>query len=373
MRLALDKAQAGRGHVEPNPMVGAVLVRDGVVVGIGQHERYGGPHAEVMALAQAGDAARGSTLYVTLEPCCHHGKTPPCTDAIVRARVASVKAAIRDPAPWVSGGGLAMLRAAGIDVAVGLEATAAAKLNAPFLKRVVTSLPYVTAKWAMTLDGKTAVASGDSRWISSAGARARVHELRGRMDAILVGIETALADDPLLTARPPGPRTAVRVVLDSRAVLPLESQLARTARETPVLVAVTDRAPADRREALAGQGCEIIAFPGSGRVPILPLLAELGRRSMTNLLIEGGGRVLGAFFDAGQVDEVVAYVAPLLEAGDHARTAARGRGVSRMAQAVRLQDTLHYEIEGDLCIEGVVPQAWRSVMESISREPTPDS
>jgi diaminohydroxyphosphoribosylaminopyrimidine deaminase/5-amino-6-(5-phosphoribosylamino)uracil reductase len=360
--LALGEAEKGRGSVEPNPMVGAVVVRDGQVVGLGHHARFGGPHAEVAALSQAGEAARGATLYVTLEPCCHHGKTPPCTGAIVEAGVARVVAAMRDPFPAVDGGGVAALRAAGIPVSLGLQALAAAELNAPYLKRVSTGLPYVTAKWAMTLDGKTATAWGDSQWISSEGSRALVHKLRGRMDAIVVGIGTALTDDPLLTARPPGPRTPVRIVLDSRAALPAASRLVRTAREVPVLVAVTDEAPGAPTRRLQDAGCELLLVPGPAPVRILPLLRELGRRGMTNVLVEGGGRVLGSFLDEGQVDEVEIYIAPILEGGDHAFTPARGRGSGKMSQALRLDRVVTELVEGDVRLKGTVDRAWRSII-----------
>ena len=355
MNLALAEAERGRGAVEPNPMVGAVLVKAGHVVGLGHHARFGGPHAEVVALEQAGEAAYGATLYVTLEPCCHHGKTPPCTGAILQARVAKVVAAIRDPFPRVDGGGLAILRAAGVAVELGLQAGPAAELNAPYLKRLATGRPYVTAKWAMTLDGKTAVASGDSQWISSPGSRALVHQLRGRMDAIVVGIGTVLADDPQLTARPPGPRTATRIVLDSKGLLPLNSRLVQTAREVHVLIAASQEAPADRLHALEQQGCEVIILPGSPRVPITPLLAELGQRAMTNVLVEGGGTVLGSFFEAGQVDEVDAYIAPIFEGGDHSRTPIRGVGVLRMGDAARLQNVTYSEVGGDLRVRGILP------------------
>ena len=318
MRMALAEAEKGRGSVEPNPMVGAVVVKQGQLVARGHHERFGGPHAEVMALREAREAASGSTLYVTLEPCCHHGKTPPCTDAILAAGIARVVVAMRDPFPRVDGGGLAILRSAGVAVELGLGAGEAAALNAPYLKRVFTGQPYVTAKWAMTLDGKTAVASGQSQWISSPESRALVHQLRGRMDAILVGIRTVLKDDPLLTARPAGPRTPVRVVMDSRAVLPLQSRLARTARDIPVLVAVSEQAPADRCLALRDQGCEVVVFPGADKVPVPDVLTELGKRGMTNLLVEGGGKIVGSFLDGGHVDEVHAFLAPILEGGDHA-------------------------------------------------------
>ena len=367
MNLALAEAERGRGAVEPNPMVGAVLVRAGRVVGLGHHARFGGPHAEVMALQNAAEA-RGATLYVTLEPCCHHGKTPPCTDAILQAGVAKVVAAIRDPFPRVDGGGLAILRSAGVPVDLGLQAGTAAELNAPYLKRVTTGLPYITAKWAMTLDGKTAVASGESQWISSPGSRSLVHQLRGRMDAILVGIGTVLADDPQLTARPAGPRTAVRIVLDSKALLPLNSRLVQTAHEVSVLVAVSRQAPADRRHALEARGCEVVVFPGATRVPIMALLAELGQRAMTNLLVEGGGRVLGSFLEARQVDEVEAYIAPILEGGDHPHTPARGQGLLRMGDAARLQNVAYSEVDGDMRVRGTVAQPWRSILSDLGQE-----
>lgn len=369
MALALEAAAQGRGMVEPNPMVGAAVVREGRLVSVGRHERYGGPHAEAAALEAAGEQARGATLYVTLEPCCHQGKTPPCTEAILRSGISRVVAAHGDPFPRVAGGGFARLRQAGLEVAVGPGAAAAVTLNAPFLKHVFTGRPYVIAKWAMTLDGKTAVRSGDSRWISSSASRALVHATRGRMDAVIVGIGTALADDPLLTARPPGPRTPHRVVLDSRAILPPTSKLAQTARESPTLVAVTDRAPADRVHALRSLGCEAVVFEGAGRVPPVALLDELGRRGMMNVLVEGGGLVLGAFHDAGEVDEVDVYIAPLMEGGDHARTPARGRGRSLMGESARLEGVVHSSVDGDLRVQGRVPQPWRARLTSLAGVP----
>ncbi len=364
MRRALAEAERGRGRVEPNPMVGAVVVREGRAVGVGHHESFGGPHAEVLALRRAGDAARGSTLYVTLEPCCHHGKTPPCTDAVLAAGVARVVVATGDPFPRVAGGGLTVLRKAGLGVEVGLDGDRARGLNAPYLKRLATGLPYVTAKWAMTLDGKIATAGGDSAWISGPRSRALVHETRGRMDAILVGIGTALADDPRLTARPPGPRTPARVVLDSSARLPPHGRLAATARDVPVRVAVTGRAPADRRAALAALGCEILAFPGDGPVPVEPLLRELGRLGATNVLVEGGSRVLGAFFEARQIDEVDVYLAPIVEGGAHAFTPVAGAGVARMADALRLGHHEVVVVDGDVRVRGTLPRPWMTAIDS---------
>src|SRR5437764_1370496 len=261
MARALELAERGRGWVEPNPLVGAVVVRDGIVVGEGWHEKFGGPHAEVNALAAAGDMARRATLYVTLEPCCHHGKTPPCSDALLRAGVGRVVAAMPDPFPRVAGGGFARLRAAGVAVEVGLCAADARRVNAPYLTLLGQGRPHVHAKWAMTLDGKIATRTGDSKWVSGEAARRRVHELRGRVDGILVGIGTALADDPLLTARPPGPRTPLRIILDSQGRLPSTCQLARTAVDTPTLIVTAGPAAAPWQMELTGLGCEMLALP----------------------------------------------------------------------------------------------------------------
>src|SRR5579884_2079657 len=220
MRRALELAEHGRGYVEPNPLVGAVVVRDGQLVGEGWHQHYGEAHAEIHALAAAGEGSRGATLYVTLEPCCHFGKTPPCTDAVLRAGIRRVVAAMPDPFPAVAGKGAELLRQAGVTVELGIGEAEARRLNAPYLKLLEKRRPWVHAKWAMTLDGKIATRTGDSKWISNEASRRIVHALRGRMDAVIVGAGTALADDPLLTARPPGPRVATRAVLDSTGRLP---------------------------------------------------------------------------------------------------------------------------------------------------------
>lgn len=329
MNRALLLAAKGRGHVEPNPLVGAVIVRDGTVVGEGWHERFGGAHAEVHALNQAGASARGATLYVTLEPCCHHGKTPPCTDAIVGAGVARVVAAMSDPFPEVAGKGAEQLRRHGIAVDVGVCEDAARHLNAPYLKLLRTDRPYVIAKWAMSLDGKIATRTGNSKWISNEAARRRVHEWRGRMDAIVVGIGTALADNPLLTARPSGPRMPLRVVLDSKGRLPATSQLATTAREVPVMVVTAGHEARHLRDL----GCEILNL-GHDRVDIGMLLDELGRRRMTNILVEGGAETLAGFLP--EIDEVRVFVAPLLIGGTAAPSPLAGLGADLISRAVQL-------------------------------------
>jgi diaminohydroxyphosphoribosylaminopyrimidine deaminase/5-amino-6-(5-phosphoribosylamino)uracil reductase len=336
MLRALVLACRGEGFVEPNPMVGCVLVRGGAVVGEGWHQRFGGPHAEIEALRAAGDAAQGATAYVTLEPCCHTGKTPPCTQALIAAGVARVVAACTDPNPQVDGQGLAELAAAGIEVAHSVCEAEAADLIAPFAMLSTHGRPWIIAKWAMSLDGRLAAASGDSKWISGEASRAIVHQLRGRVDAILVGRGTVAADDPLLTARPPGPRTATRIVLGSQATLPLDSQLVRTASEAPVLVAAAADAPADRTGALRNRGVEVWQSKSNDSPARLQeLLAELGRRQMTNVLVEGGAKTLSAFFAANLVDEVHAFIAPKLLGGPptHVITSA---GAVAMAEAMRL-------------------------------------
>jgi diaminohydroxyphosphoribosylaminopyrimidine deaminase/5-amino-6-(5-phosphoribosylamino)uracil reductase len=328
MERALELAERGRGHVEPNPLVGAVVVQDGKLIGAGWHAKFGQAHAEVNALAEAGAGARGATLYVTLEPCCHHGKTPPCTDAILRAGISRVVAAMLDPFAEVSGKGVALLRAAGVAVDVGPGQAAAQRLNAPYLRLLTAGRPYVHAKWAMTLDGKIATRTGDSRWISNEESRRRVHLLRGRMDGIVVGIGTVLADDPLLTARPPGPRTATRIVLDTHGRLPAASRLAQTAAEVPLLLASAGQ---------AGPG-EVLTLPlEHGRVSVPALLTELGRRRMTNILVEGGAEVLGSFFEAGAVDEVWAFVAPRIVGGT-GKTPVSGAGVDKIAAGLELAE-----------------------------------
>jgi diaminohydroxyphosphoribosylaminopyrimidine deaminase/5-amino-6-(5-phosphoribosylamino)uracil reductase len=353
MARALDLAEKGRGYVEPNPLVGAVLVNNGQIVGEGWHERFGEAHAEVNALTRAGESAREATLYVTLEPCCHQGKTPPCTETIICAGVKRVIAAMIDPFEPVAGQGAAQLRQAGIAVEIGVKEKEAQRLNAPYVKLLRTGRPYVHAKWAMTLDGKIATHTGDSRWITGDAARAWVHELRGRMDAIIVGIGTVLADNPQLTARPPGPRMPVRIVLDSRGRLPKTSKLARTARETPVMVVTGDEATAGIQE-LKALGCETIGLHADQRRPdIGALLDELGRRRMTNLLVEGGAEVLGSFFDAKAVDEVHAFIAPRI-AGGNGKTAVAGRGVERIADALTLAEYKIEQFGPDILIHGLV-------------------
>lgn len=357
MRRALALAADGQGFVEPNPMVGCVIVRGDEIVGEGYHESFGGPHAEVHALDDARGKTAGSTLYVTLEPCCHHGKTPPCTKTVIAAGIKRVVAAMRDPFPKVAGGGFAELEAAGIEVTHGVLQAEAEELNAPYLKLIREGRPWVVAKWAMTLDGKIATSSGQSKWISGPESREIVQQLRARMDAIVVGRRTAELDDPLLTARLAGeakpPRIATRIVVDSSAGLALGSQLVRTARDYPLLVAASTAADANRVAALTAAGAEVIQLPGDTPSDRLPqLLDELGRRRMTNILVEGGGQLLGSLFDAGLVDEAHCFIAPKFFGGCGAPAPLGGKGVSAPDQAWQFEHVTRRSVGEDLYVHG---------------------
>ncbi len=364
MQRALDLAAQGEGWVEPNPMVGCVVVRDQRMVGEGWHERFGHAHAEVLALQHAGAEAQGADLYVTLEPCSHHGKTPPCVDAIVRSGVRRVIAAVKDPHPQVAGRGLEALRKAGIAVSTGLLGEQAACLIAPYWKRLATATPWVIGKWAMSLDGKIAACNRRSRWISGEESRREAHRLRGRVDAILVGRGTAEADDPQLTARPPGARQPLRVVVDSRASLSPSSRLARTASEIPVLLAAGPEAGAQQVQQLRDQGCEVwIQTDPSPAARLSGLLAELARRDVTNLLVEGGGQLLGALRDLSQLNELHVFIAPRLIGGERAISPVAGDGAADMNDAWRL-DSLEVKALGQDVYWRCRTSCWRPPLES---------
>ena len=338
MCRALALARRAEGRVEPNPMVGCVIARGARVLGEGCHRCFGGPHAEVEALRACTENPRGATVYVTLEPCNHHGKTPPCTEALIAARVGRVQAAVRDPNPALRGNGAARLRRAGIPVEFGLEAQAACRLLAPYLTSIHLPRPYVIAKWAQSLDGKLATRTGDSRWISGEASRRRVHKLRARVDAILVGAETARRDDPQLTARGvPLRRRAVRVVLDGKLRLSLRAQLVRTAREVPTWVFTSSGAARSAKaRQLTGRGVEVIPVKARGdRLVLLEVLKKLHRRAVTNLMVEGGAGVLSSFFTAGLIDEALVFVAPMLIGGADAPAVLAADGVRDIAAALR--------------------------------------
>jgi len=357
MRRAVQLAIRGQGLVEPNPMVGCVVARGGTVISEGWHQQYGGAHAEVEALKAAQQYVAGATMYVTLEPCCHVGKTPPCTDQIIDARIARLVIAQEDPFPAVEGQGIQRLRAAGVPVEIGLGEDEVSELNAPYFKLIQAGRPWVLAKWAMTLDGKIASRTGSSQWISGEASRKIVHQLRGRVDAILVGRGTVERDDPLLTARPSGPRTAARVVVDSRATISPESQLVRSAGTAPVLVNVGPDADQRNCQRLAAAGCEILqANSVSWTARLGELLDEFGRRRWTNVLAEGGGHLLGTLFDLGEIDEIHAFVAPKLIGGDSAIGPVLGCGIGEMGLAKAIQNLQFQQIERDFYLHGLVRQ-----------------
>ena len=350
MRAALALARRSLGRTWPNPAVGCVIVKDGRIVGRGRTQDGGRPHAEVDALNKAGEAARGATVYVTLEPCSHFGKSPPCADALVRAGVARVVSAMEDPNPSVNGQGHARLREAGIAVDVGEGAREAAEINAGFLLRLRAGRPLLHLKLASSLDGRIATASGESKWITGEGARADGHRLRAIHDAILVGAGTVAADDPDLTCRLPGLKaySPVRIVLDSKAGLAETSKLAMTARQVPVWLLCTSAAPAARREALHKTGIEIIevAAAGDGRVDAAAAAQALGQRGLTRVLVEGGGQVAAALLKAGLIDRITSYRAGVVLGAD-GRSAVGELGFNQLDFAPRFRLISARSLQGD--------------------------
>ena len=354
MTRALELAWSAVGRTSPNPAVGAVLVRDGRIVGEGSTRPAGQAHAEVVALDQAGESARGSTLYVTLEPCSHYGRTPPCTEAIIAAGVADVNVSTTDRNPRVSGSGIDRLQESGIAVNVGEGRKEADELAAPHAKLITSGRPLVTAKFAMSLDGKIATRKGDSKWITGEESRRYVHELRARSDAIMAGIGTVVADDPQLTARrsdgTPRFRQPLRVVADSSCRTPIGARLLSQPGETLVATAGGTH---EEQTALIGAGAEVLAVPAiDERVDLHALLDELGRRGITTVFVEGGATLLGSLFDAGLVDRVVAFVAPVIIGGESALSPVGGEGIGRMADALRLVDVQFQTFGGDMAVTG---------------------
>lgn len=364
LRLALSEAERGRGRVEPNPMVGAVLVKGNEAIGLGHHTAFGSPHAEVEALRNCRDSADGATLYVTLEPCSHYGKTPPCSQAVIQAGIRRVVVAVADPNPLVNGCGIQQMQQAGLIVELLPQnheiAKAAFRLNLPFFKKLQTGRPFVTAKWAMTLDGRMALASGDSRWISSRQSRSLVHELRGQMDAIMVGIGTVRHDNPLLTVRPTGRRTPVRVIVDSHLKIPKDSLLIQTLNEAPVWILTSEMADRNDRHQLEKLGVRVslVEFDPGGHLIPEKILDLLGAEGMTNLLLEGGARLLGSFFDAQCIDEVQVYVAPVLFGGTPDYVPLQGSQNLVLDQVSRLLYPERKYVENDVLIKGLLATPW---------------
>ncbi|MCL2368006.1 MAG: bifunctional diaminohydroxyphosphoribosylaminopyrimidine deaminase/5-amino-6-(5-phosphoribosylamino)uracil reductase RibD [Oscillospiraceae bacterium] len=353
MKQALDLACLGMGRVNPNPMVGSVIVKDGRLIGQGYHGVYGGPHAEREALAVCTEDPQGATLYATLEPCCHHGKTPPCTEAIIAAGISTVVMGSRDPNPKVDGGGVSILREHGITVIEGILQGECDALNAAFFHYIQGNTPYVVMKYAMTADGKIATVTGASRWITGEAARECVHETRHACSAILVGVGTVLADDPLLTCRLPEGRNPLRVICDSKLSTPLNSRIVTTAREVPTWIVTAGRAR-DVEDAVPYEeaGCRILDLPGAdGRVDLAALMETLHREKIDSVLVEGGSTLNYSLLTAGLVQRLQVYIAPKIFGGDTAKGPVGGAGVTLPELAVPLGSPTVTQIGDDLLLE----------------------
>lgn len=360
MERALSLAKLALGYTSPNPAVGAVVVKDGVIVGRGYTQPAGSDHAEIMALRQAGEAAGGATMYVTLEPCCHYGRTPPCTQAIIDANISEVHIALLDPNPLVSGRGVGELNKAGIKTYIGQHQEKAYEINEAYIKLITTGMPFTIAKFAMSLDGKIATKSGHSKWISNKEARKYVHALRHTVDAIMVGANTVIIDNPNLTARgcccgKGGTRKAqpLRLVVDSKGRVPLDSKFFREHGKT--VVAVVKPFDPEKRKRFTEAGAEVLEVPESdGLVDVEELLKILGERGIVTILVEGGASVLGSLFDRHLVDKVLAFISPIIIGGERARTAVAGYGVNNVAESLHLSSISTENIGDNVLVSAYV-------------------
>ncbi|MCF8109955.1 MAG: bifunctional diaminohydroxyphosphoribosylaminopyrimidine deaminase/5-amino-6-(5-phosphoribosylamino)uracil reductase RibD [Desulfobacteraceae bacterium] len=356
MKTALELAEKGRGWTSPNPMVGAVIVKNGEIIGRGWHESPGGPHAEINAIADAGGQARGATMYVTLEPCNHHGLTPPCTEAILEAGIKKVVCAMMDPNPDVAGGGAKYLASRGVEVETGLCENEARRLNEAFIKFVTTGRPFVILKSAATLDGKIASKTGDSKWVTGPASRGHVHLMRHFSDAILVGINTVIADDPSLTARLDGKKTKdpVRIIVDTGLSIPENARVLTQQSFAPAVIAAGDKVDAAKARRLEKAGARVLCLPAGKRgVDLNALAQELAKMRITSLLVEGGGHVSGAFLAAGLVDKICFFYAPRILGGDGISMCS-GTGPEHMASSVQVKDIAIQRFEDDILVEGYI-------------------
>lgn len=379
MRIALEQARKGLGRVSPNPAVGCVITKNNEVVATGYHRRFGGPHAEIMALKKADRAARGATLYVTLEPCCHFGKTPPCTDEIIKAGIKEVVAAMADPNPTNNGRGFSKLHKNGIKIISGILKKEAEGLNKAFIERMRKGRPYITVKMAQSLDGKIATRTGESKWISSEASRAMVQRLRSRHDAVMVGVNTIIKDDPLLNIRrsslaaSPSRRRSqawshlsvrplavarrsyknpVKIIVDSKLRTPTDARIFSKDSPARVIIATTTITPLKKEELLARKGAEVLRIKdNSGRVDLKSLLRRLSRMGIGSILVEGGGEITASLFDNKLVDKLILFIAPILIGGRDAVTSLEGEGIKRLKDAFRLDGMRTKRIAGDLMVE----------------------
>ena len=359
MRRALELARKGEGHTSPNPMVGCVVVKDGRIISEGYHEKYGEFHAERNALTRCTEDTAGADLYVTLEPCCHQGKTPPCTDINIEKKIARVFVGSMDSNPLVAGKGVQILRDHGIYVETGILDAECRKLNEVFYHYIATKTPFVVMKYAMTLDGKIACATGDSKWVTGEIARTQVHRMRGRYRGIMVGIGTVLADDPMLNCRVEGGVDPVRIICDSNLHIPTESQIVKTASDIETIVACSQEALESERKQekirrLKEAGIQIIGTEGAHGVNLVELMKKLGGQNIDSILLEGGGTLNASALEDGIVNKVYAYIAGKLIGGMDARSPVEGMGIDRMADAITLQNVEIEKLGDDFCIVGYV-------------------
>ena len=358
MERALALAAKGRGTTTPNPMVGAVIVKDGRIIGEGYHIRAGEGHAEVNAFKNAMEDVTGATMYVTLEPCSHYGKTPPCADKIVEKKIGRVVVGALDPNPLVAGRGIEKIRNAGIPVITGILAEKSVALNEVFMKYIVTKRPFVVLKAAMSLDGKIATAEGESQWISCEASREEVHRLRHELTGIMAGIGTVLTDDPMLNCRIPGGKQPIRIIVDSHLQIPENSKLVSSAKEYPLIVATVQNSDAVKKERLEACGAQIVEVPADpdGHVDLIILMERLGEMKIDSILLEGGGRLAEGALQAEIVDKVQFYIAPMLIGGKNAKTPVEGRGISALSKAWHISDWKAETIGNDIKIIGYIKE-----------------
>lgn len=355
MRRAIELAKKGEGYTKPNPLVGAVIVKDNKIIGEGYHQFYGGPHAEINAFRNALEDVKGGKMYVTLEPCSHYGKTPPCALAIVESGIKEVVIGMKDPNPLVAGRGIRILEEAGIKVTSGVLEEEVKELNEIFIKYITTKLPFVIMKTAMTLDGKIAAHTGDSKWITNELSRQYVHKIRNKVSAIMVGIGTVLEDDPMLTTRLEDKEGAdpIRVIVDSRGRIPLESKVLNIDSEAKTIIAVTEKASKEKIKEIENKGAEVLIIPEKNdKVDLKYLMKELGERDIDSILLEGGSTLNYSALNEGIVDKVISFIAPKIIGGEKAKTPVGGEGREYMKDAIALENIKVSRFEEDVMIEG---------------------
>ncbi|GAB6085403.1 bifunctional diaminohydroxyphosphoribosylaminopyrimidine deaminase/5-amino-6-(5-phosphoribosylamino)uracil reductase RibD [Alkaliphilus crotonatoxidans] len=357
MERALQLAERGWGKTRPNPLVGAVVVRDQQVISEGHHDRFGGDHAELAALKKIDFQGEGATLYVNLEPCSHHGKTPPCVEAIIKSKIKRVVVAMTDPNPLVAGNGIKLLKNHGIEVTLGVLRHQAATLNEIFIKYITQRKPFCILKTAMTLDGKIATVTGDAKWISGQKSRAYVHHIRNRVSGIMVGVNTVIADNPMLNTRKSGQEVThpTRIIVDSHCRIPLTSHVVTTAKEQPTIIASTRDVDSHRIAQLKEHQVEVIQLPSrNGRVDLVSLMAELGKREIDSVLLEGGSTLNGSALEASIVDKIMVFVAPKILGGERAPTPVGGNGIKQVIDAIQLENITVKSYAEDILIEAYV-------------------